>query len=320
MNDALVTQALRHFGINYTQITPIKTSNNAVYQVNTTNATYALRIHKQSKRKLEWIETELTWLKALRQETDLLIPKPIAPVCTLNSDGTSIYCTLLEWIEGSQLLPSDTTPDHARQIGTFIAHLHNHSTRFSPPPNFTLPRLDWEGMFGSNVTISINRHDDLFTPEQHSILNQIGERVREIMATLDKEPDQFGIIHADLIWKNILFNGEKVGAIDFDECAYGYYLYDLAPTLLGYMDEPNYPEIRAAIWDRYTSIRPLPASFNQHLETLVAGRYALSCYWIAANRHIPAIGERASEIITFRTEQLRRYLETGKLRRGEIII
>src|SRR5690606_19092058 len=99
-----------------------------------------------------------------------------------------------EWIEGSQLLPSDTTPDHARQIGTFIAHLHNHSTRFSPPPNFTLPRLDWEGMFGSNVTISINRHDDLFTPEQHSILNQIGERVREIMATLDKEPDQFGII------------------------------------------------------------------------------------------------------------------------------
>src|SRR5690606_36112310 len=117
-------------------------------------------------------ETELTWLKALRQETDLLIPKPIAPVCTLNSDGTSIYCTLLEWIEGSQLLPSDTTPDHARQIGTFIAHLHNHSTRFSPPPNFTLPRLDWEGMFGSNVTISINRHDDLFTPEQHSILNQ----------------------------------------------------------------------------------------------------------------------------------------------------
>src|SRR5690606_12927478 len=114
MNDVLVTQALRHFGINYTQVTPIKTSNNAVYQVNTTNATYALRIHKQSKRKLEWIETELTWLKALRQETNLLVPEPAAPICTLNSDANPTYCTLLKWITGDQLLPKATTPEHAQ--------------------------------------------------------------------------------------------------------------------------------------------------------------------------------------------------------------
>jgi Ser/Thr protein kinase RdoA (MazF antagonist) len=300
--------------------TLLKDSNNLIYQIDFQNKHYILRIHKPGSRKLEWINSELMWLRAISRDTDLRVPEPLAPAFTTQTDGYSIHCTLLRWLDGEQVLPGNTTVKQAQRIGAFTAKLHDHSSSYITPAEFSLPRLKWEEMFGNTAIYTTTESDALFTEEQKTVLRSIGLRVRDTMGKLQNETGTFGVIHADLIWKNILFNVNELGAIDFDDCSYGFYLYDLAPILLGYMDEANYTEIRAAIWDGYTSIRPQPESFQSHLETLITGRYALSCLWIAANQNSPAIAGRATEITAHRIGELRRYLDSGVFRRGEIII
>ncbi len=57
------------------------------------------------------------------------------------------------------------------------------------------------------------------------------ETVRVATRELGAQPDTFGLIHADLHQENYLFHGGMARAIDFDDCGWGFYLYDLAVTL-----------------------------------------------------------------------------------------
>jgi Ser/Thr protein kinase RdoA (MazF antagonist) len=149
-----------------------------------------------------------------------------------------------------------------------------------------------------------------------SFLGGIRIVIKELKATA---PIQIPL-HGDLIWKNFIFHDTAVCAIDFDDCTYGFPLYDLAPLLLGYLDEQHYTTLKQAAWAGYTSVLPLPDSHQQLLESLIAARFALSIHWIAANRNNPALQNRAPEIIASRIKRLKAYLDTGKLERGEIII
>jgi Ser/Thr protein kinase RdoA (MazF antagonist) len=107
-----------------------------------------------------------------------------------------------------------------------------------------------------------------------------------------------------------------LGALDFDDCAWGYPLYDLTPTLIGWKDTPQYDALRASLWEGYTSLRPLPDAYSPHLDTLLAGRFVLSCRWFARNITHPAIREHAPAVIAHRIGQLRRYLATGDFNTG----
>lgn len=318
--EQILNESTKHFGLTDAQHTLVSTTNNIIYRLDSDHERYILRIHQPGKRKQEWIESELTWLNALCHETNLHVPKPAASIFTSESGDYPTCCTLLHWLDGEQILPSKITSAQAQKVGSFTAQLHNHSANFIAPPNFTLPQLNIVERLQQELDSKTKPNNSLITPDQHNVLKIIAQGIHLATTNLGNNPNTFGIIHADLIWKNILFHKDAIGAIDFDECAYGHYLYDLAPILLGYMDEPNYPEIRAAVLDGYMSIHTLPTTFSDVLATLIAGRYALSCLWIAANQHNPAVAGRAPEIIAQRIAELERYLTTGKFRRGEIIV
>ncbi|RMG86382.1 MAG: hypothetical protein D6712_07660, partial [Chloroflexi bacterium] len=134
------------------------------------------------------------------------------------------------------------------------------------------------------------------------------------MAALEQE-DGFGLIHADCIAKNMLWQGDALCVIDFDDCAYGYYLYDLAPFLLNLSGEPHYEQAKAALWDGYTAVRPRPQHYREYLETFIAVRHVASCYWVAGNQDNPYVRGKATELIRLRVQELADFLRTGKLER-----
>jgi Ser/Thr protein kinase RdoA (MazF antagonist) len=78
----------------------------------------------------------------------------------------------------------------------------------------------------------------------------------------------FGLIHGDLNLSNLLFAKGSVGAIDFEECAWGYYLSDIAVTL--YQIEQlgaHARTLRAAFFEGYQAIRSLPDRYEQQLDS-----------------------------------------------------
>ncbi|MBZ0289425.1 MAG: phosphotransferase, partial [Anaerolineae bacterium] len=145
------------------------------------------------------------------------------------------------------------------------------------------------------------------------VFAQVDARVGAVMDKLGQGRENFGLIHADFIAKNFLFQDNDLYAIDFDDCGWGYYLYDLAPLLTQTRGEPNFADIYDAFWEGYTGVRNLPDSDRAYLETFIAARHLASCRWLAGNLHNPRIRERAPELIAYRTDELRHFLETGAI-------
>jgi Ser/Thr protein kinase RdoA (MazF antagonist) len=314
--ETLAREALEAFGLPGAALSPHAHTNNAVFRADDRRGSYLLRIHRPGLKRLAWIRSELAWLEAIRRETGLCVPEPAGPVYSgaLPDVDGPVYCVLLGWLEGQPTAPEMITRAQAEALGAFAGRLHDFAARFIPPPEFERPRLDWEGLFGADSPYYSAAEAGYFTAEMRAVLDEAATRAGLTMAALDAAGESFGLIHADLIAKNVLFNGETVCAIDFDDCAYGYYLYDLTPLLWACRADPRYEVIQDALWRGYTAARPLPEELRPHLETLVAARHVASCRWVAGNAGHPAIRGRVAEILAGRIEELRGFLTTGRLR------
>jgi Ser/Thr protein kinase RdoA (MazF antagonist) len=97
------------------------------------------------------------------------------------------------------------------------------------------------------------------------------------------------LIHADLHYGNLLFEGRTVRAIDFDDCGFGPLLYDPAVMLSAILDWGEYPALRAALLEGYRRVRPLSAEHESYLDTFIALRQMQDAMWVLEWRKHPAI-------------------------------
>ena len=51
------------------------------------------------------------------------------------------------------------------------------------------------------------------------------------LASYGHAPSEYGLIHGDYLFSNLIYRGEDVTIIDFDDMEHGYYLYDIAVYL-----------------------------------------------------------------------------------------
>jgi len=170
-------------------------------------------------------------------------------------------------------------------------------------------RLDLAGLFDWETIKRLESSSTFFTTEHIALFSAVYERINDIFSQLGDSPEVFGLIHADLIWKNYFFHEAGVGALDFDSCSWGYYLYDLAPTLLGYRDESHYLALRQALLAGYRQIRPLPEHQEPFLDTLIAARHIVSRCWLAKRLDIPHLRQQAETILAYRTAEIRNLLD-----------
>ncbi len=312
---------LPQYGLSGAQIQLLSYANNAVFKVSSSSHDhYVLRVHRPGHKRIEWILSELLWLSALNEQSTAHVPRSIptqtgewlvdAHVETLSEP---LPCVLFQWIEGHFYTAADIPLDKAYQAAAFIAHLHDFADTFKPPVAFTRPRLDWEGLFGEHSPYNPGEGARIFTADQKVVFAAVEARVQTVFNELDALPQSFGVIHADFLPKNFLFTQTGMAAIDFDDVSWGYYLYDLSPSLLLFKSESRYAELREAWLSGYSSVRALPAHHGDYLEAFMAARHLASCRWQAGHLHNPRIREHAAEVIVLRTEDLRHFLETGML-------
>ena len=298
-------------------------SHNAVFKVSAADGDYVLRLHLPGRVKAAELRSELQWLRAIRRSTDLLAPFPrsavidrkktlLAPVNHPQLPQT-VYGCLFEYAPGVIKSASEMSFDDVFQAGVYLGKLHRDG-QFRPPPDFSRPRLDWEGLFGERSPYHPGENAHVI---QTRVFAQAAARVRTVMRGLGPDADELGLIHADLLAKNILFYEGGAAALDFEYCGWGYYLYDLAPLLWQFKGEraADDERLEAALWSGYISIRPQADARRELLEAFIAGRQLASCRWLAANLHHPAIRAAAPKLLAQRQEELKGFLDSGKLRR-----
>lgn len=329
-----VTLALRDYDLpGPVRAEPIRLLNNAVYAVTSGDGRrFALRVHRPRYRLPEHTSAELSFLTAVHEPlagVDVRVPAPFRTITgalstTLRlppSDGAAedgpaqeLHCDLLSWVDGEVRRPGTGLGLRgAHWIGRAMAHLHRASESFVPPDGFVLPGWDAEAMFTERSPYRPGPFRERLSPADLSVFDTVADLTGRIFETLGRDRDTFGIVHHDFILGNChpvrTARGWSVGVIDFDECGWGHYLYDLAPVMGNLSDYPHFRQLRAAFLEGYRSVRPLPESLVAHLPVLMAARHAGQCLWaagLADSNGSPEVD--TTDHITFRMAEVRRCL------------
>jgi Ser/Thr protein kinase RdoA (MazF antagonist) len=276
-------EALRHFPIEATRVEPVAVSENVTFRVTgSEGGDYSLRLHRPGYNSLCELESERLWSAALAEAglpvQEALPTRSENQFVLLDIPGVAggHFAGMTSWLPGSLL--SDylescaTTAERQRvfhQIGTLAAKIHNQSARWRPPGGFQRPVLDAEGLLGEEPRWGRFWDHHALTRDQKALLLMTRNQLRALLAQYDREPERFGLIHADLHPDNIILDGDTLGLIDFDDSGYGWHMYDLASALIEHISAVDFETLRRAVLAGYRNERPLTYSDEAMLSSFL---------------------------------------------------
>jgi Ser/Thr protein kinase RdoA (MazF antagonist) len=279
---------------------------------------YVLRTHRTADnpwhpvRTYDHVRSEMAWLAALRRDTDLVVPDPVQTldgslltVAEAEHVPTPRICVLFRWVEG-RFIDKGLTPAHLEWVGALMGRLQMHAMSFERAEWFVRSRVD---SMGPGVGAAIVRvFADVYPPEDVWVVAEIIARVTGVLNALGEGADTFGLIHADLHQENYLFHRGEARAIDFDDCGYGNFLYDLAVTLSNLEHSPLYGVLYAALLKGYRSVRSLPEEHESYLPTLMELRRLQIAVVTVSERTHPAFRDSWQADIAYDLGKMRDFL------------
>lgn len=237
---------------------------NAVFRVTAPGGGQAvLRIHRRGYHGDDALRSELAWMRELGL-AGLPVPRPI-PAANgddlIEVEGRRV--DMLSWLDGRPLgaigAPLDLVGAERaalfERLGALTGRLHEVTAAWRRPAWFTRPAWDLDGLTG--VEPLWGRPWDLasLSPGDAELLRRATVAAREDLARFD---GAYGLIHADMLPENVLVDAGAPQLIDFDDCGFGWHLFELATALFWHRREPDYSALEAALVRGYRQLRPLP--------------------------------------------------------------
>lgn len=308
--------ALRSYGLpRDAPLTLLNVSENATFAVDdpATGSRSVLRVHRPGYHTFAAIESELDWIAALRAD-DVVSTPPVLPatdgarVVAVIAGGERRHVVRFAWVAGEEPAGERLTGDF-RQLGEVTARLHQHARSWAPPRGFT--RLRWDHATSIGPRGHWGRWQDGVGvgPAEAELLGRLDLVLQERLADFGTGPDRFGLVHADLRLANLLVGGAgEVNVIDFDDCGFGWYLYDLGSSLSFIEDDPRVPELIDAWVAGYTRVVPLSAQERAELATFVLLRRLLLVAWIGSHRETDLAREQGAAFTTTTCHLAEHYL------------
>ncbi|ABX64322.1 MULTISPECIES: phosphotransferase enzyme family protein [Brucella] len=295
-----VSAALAFWGLPEQMPELLKYRENAVFKVRLRDGNpAALRLHRPGYHARAALVSELAWMDDLRKHA-IAVPQPLAAldgaflVALVSPDGATCHADLIGWVEGEPLGETGTPLSrHGRDlpavfhaIGGEMARMHEAADGFSRPAGFERPAWDVAGLLGDAPFWGRFWDCETLSAQDRIYLSRLREDLSVVLADLAPQLDQ-GLIHADLVRENVFLRDGSVAFIDFDDCGFGFRLFDLATVLLRNRREPDYPALRAALLSGYEAVRPRLAREFEHLPLFLLLRALTYIGWAAARPELP---------------------------------
>ena len=271
----------------------VNVSENATYRVDAPDGRnrWALRVHREGYHTRNEIASELAWLTALREDGAVLAPTPIA-----GADGELIQLVshdrlprprrvvLFAWEEGEE-------PDAEAQdlrgpfevLGEIAARMHLHVRDWVRPAGFERFTWDYETTLGDRPHWGSWRDGMGVTPEIEALFARTIDLIRRRLEDFGTSPDRFNLIHGDMRLANLLVDGATTRVIDFDDCGFGWLMYDCATTVSFFEHKAEVPELVAAWLRGYRRVIELPRADEEEIPTFVVLRRLLLIAWIGSH-------------------------------------
>lgn len=269
----------------------INLSENATYRVDLpAGDPVILRIHREGYHSETAIRSELAWAAAIREESGIITPKVIP-----GRDGRQIqamtggglprprHMVLFEFIEGEEPEETHDLVAPFQNLGETTARLHRHALHWQRPPWFERLIWDFEHLAGATPNWGDWRAAPGMGPEARRILERQQATIARRLAAFGQGPERYNLVHADLRLANLLIKDGSTRVIDFDDCGFGWLLYDFATAVSFFEHEPQVPELAAAWVEGYRRQRPLSAEDEAEIPTFVVLRRMALLAWVGSH-------------------------------------
>jgi Ser/Thr protein kinase RdoA (MazF antagonist) len=223
------------------------------------------------------------------------------------ADAADEYqCDLLSWVDGQPLgsaeersyADNDAVARTYLAAGQLAARLHDHSAGWRLPADFERHSWDEAGCLGpSALWGDWNDNQDL-TVAERELLAAAVPRALATLAAFGKASDRYGLIHSDFVPDNLLDDGTRTVIIDFDDCGFGWHLWELATAVFWHFGAETYDPALESLVDGYRQHRSLP---DEHLDLLPAFLFVRGLVYLGWC-HTRRETETAAEIYDFVVE------------------
>lgn len=113
-----------------------------------------------------------------------------------------------------------------------MVKLHKHAATWKSPLAFERLSYDIDHLVKSLHQLERLITAGVMSRKDYEVMEETVKKIVELFLTLEKTPETWGVIHADMHESNYLFHEGDPYPIDFSSCGFGFYLYDIAETLL----------------------------------------------------------------------------------------
>jgi len=296
----LACEAAHSWPLQVERITLAARRENLVFRLTAaTGQEFALRVHRAGYRSAAELDSELAWMQALAQG-GLTVP---APLPSLNGRLLEVVggqrVSVLSWLSGAPLGRSGAPLSIERREATFheigrtLARLHALSDAWAPPPGFTRPHWGLDGLLGPQPLWGAFWENPRLDAAQRRTLERARAAAADTLGQWQPTLDQ-GLIHADAVRENVLLDQGRIQLIDFDDCAFGFRLFDVATALLRNRSEPDYPALEKALCEGYRTLRPLD---TDQLQLFLMLRSLTYIGWIVPRMDEPGSVERNARFV-----------------------
>lgn len=291
---AFAQHALSYYGIDPTaEIVLINLSENATYQVALVNKCLALRVHRKGYHSRAAIASELEWLMALRADGVAITPRPIRglngeiiqnvvhPILDMHR-----HVVMFEWETGFEPAMDQSLDKPFESLGEIAARMHVHARAWNRPQWFERFTWDFETSLGEIAPHWGRWRNGMGVDAPRAeLFKRTVELIGNRLAVYGKNSERFGLVHGDLRLANLLIDGPDVKVIDFDDCGFGWFMYDAATTISFYEDDLKAPGLIDAWKTGYRRVAHLDASDENEIPTFIMLRRLLLVAWIGSHHH-----------------------------------
>lgn len=253
-------EAAAYWGLEDAPIELAARRENVVFRIKAPGRDLALRFHRPGYRDELQLTSELQWVSALANG-GLSVPAPLPALsgALIQRHGDHMV-DMLEWMPGRPLGKAGAMEGisdrvgFCHMLGGVIAQVHGVSDEWPKPMGFARPAWDRAGLVGDAPLWGRFWEHPALSTQERDLLLRARTRADAVLAGFEKDAD-YGLIHADLISENILFDDANpaagVSLIDFDDGGFGFRDFELATFLMRFTEAEDYTELRNALCEGY---------------------------------------------------------------------
>ena len=322
----LAEDALVHWGMEHAALQILKFRENAVFKISLNGVPEGvIRIHRQGYHTDAEVNSELLWMGAL-DDAGIHTPRVIPAL-----DGANLkvvkdsrnhlpwQCDVLAWVDGDQLdsievdtgIDDSTLVENYVTMGELAARIHNQATSWTLPDGFSRQAWNLEGLVGKDPIFGRFWELEALSAQQLEVLQRASLALRNTLEHIGENPSYYSLIHADLLPENLLVTDTKLNLIDFDDCGFGWHLFEFATPLFFHLGEDVFDDLLAALVQGYRKHRDISDEHLAYLPAFILARGLSYLGWLHSRRETETAKELAPMIIEAVMALAEDYLENA---------